>query len=197
MLSLFIGLFTILLVIILLSKLHSLEEQKLGWYGLVFLVIITVSVMSVKSGFVGSCPYMKEGFVGAPIDYTLGKCGGLKYGNVADIATVTGNYDGLKLKGGVKPDYNILAADKVAYHSPVGDAYALNPDPFMTPTYAPIDGKAGSPHMMSMFAFNRSSPECCPSTFSSDRGCVCMSQAQRDFINSRGNQKHENGNPDF
>ena len=153
--------------------------------------------MSVKSGFVGSCPYMKEGFVGAPIDYTLGKCGGLKYGNVADIATVTGNYDGLKLKGGVKPDYKILAADKVAYHSPVGDAYALNPDPYMTPTYAPIDGKSGSPRMMSMFAFNRSSPECCPSTFSSDRGCVCMSQAQRDFINSRGNQKHENGNPDF
>jgi len=195
MLSLFIGLFTILLVIILLSKLHSLDKYNIGWFGLVFLVIITVSVMSVKSGFVGT--YTRDGFVGAPIDYTLGKCGGLKYGNVADIATVTGNYDGLKLKGGVKPDYKILAADKVAYHSPVGDAYALNPDPYMTPTYAPIDGKLGSPRMMSMFAFNRSSPECCPSTFSSDRGCVCMSQAQRDFINSRGNQKHENGNPDF
>jgi hypothetical protein len=193
MLPLFIGLFTILLVIILLSKLHSLDKYNIGWFGLVFLVIITVSVISVKSGFVG----MRDGFVGAPVDYTLGKCGGLKYGDVADIATVTGNYDGLKLKGGIKPDYKILAADKVAYHSPVGDAYALNPDLYMTPTYAPIDGKAGSPRMMSMFAFNRSSPECCPSTFSSDRGCVCMSQAQRDFINMRGNQKHENGNPDF
>lgn len=196
MLPLFIGLFIILLVIILLSKLHSLDKYNIGWYGLVFLVIIIVSVISVKSGFVGNCN-MREPFTGAPIDYVLGKCGGLKYGGVPDIATVTGNYDGLKLKNGTKPDYNILSGDKVAYHSPVGDAYALNPDTYMTPTYAPIDGKLGSPQMMSMFAYNRSSPECCPSTFSSDRGCVCMSQAQRDFINSRGNQKHENGNPDF
>lgn len=188
MLPLFIGLFVILLLIILLGKLQTLNNTNIGWHGLVFLAIIVVSVLSVKK---------TESFVGAPVDYALGRCGGFKYEKLDDIATVVGNYDGLVLKGGMKPDYKILSADKVAYHSPVGDAYALNPDPYMTPTYAPIDGKKGSPQMMSMFAYNRSSPECCPSTFSSDRGCVCMSQEQRDFINRRGNQKHENGNPDF
>lgn len=50
----------------------------------------------------------------------------------------------------------------------------------------PIDGQEGSPKKMFMFANNRSSPNCCPSTYSTSTGCVCTTKGQRDFIASRG-----------
>lgn len=142
--------------------------------------------------------FRREGFTGAPVNYALGRCGGFNYGKLSDDAMpLTGSFDGLRLKNGAKPDYSLLSQDKVAYHSPVGDAYALNPDPAASAGYPTVDGTANTPHHMFMFAYNRSSPDCCPSTFSSDRGCVCMSDAQRNFINRRGNQKSYNENPDF
>ena len=52
----------------------------------------------------------------------------------------------------------------------------------------PIDGQDGSAKKMFMFANNRSSPNCCPGTFSTSTGCVCTTENQRDFIASRGNQ---------
>jgi hypothetical protein len=44
----------------------------------------------------------------------------------------------------------------------------------------------------SMFLFARSyaSPACCPSTFSTDRGCVCTTPEQRKYVGvERGNNK--------
>ena len=52
----------------------------------------------------------------------------------------------------------------------------------------PIDGQDGSDKKMFMFANNRTSPNCCPGTFSTSTGCVCTTENQRDFIASRGNQ---------
>ena len=139
-----------------------------------------------------------EGFYGgAPIGHTMGPCAGLAH--LEDIERRDKKYDGLLFKhqGVTKPDYSILPSDKVAYHSPVGDAYSLNPDAAYTQDYPTVDGGSNSPKHLFMFAYNKSSPECCPSTYSSSRGCVCMSQAQRDFINKRGMNKTSNGNPDF
>lgn len=48
-----------------------------------------------------------------------------------------------------------------------------------------IDGTPGSPNSMFMFANNKSSPACCPSTFSTSTGCVCTTQAQRDYVAKR------------
>ena len=53
-------------------------------------------------------------------------------------------------------------------------------------TGTPIDGKKGSPEKMFMFENNRSSLECCPSTFSTSTGCICTTQNQRDYISKRG-----------
>lgn len=133
----------------------------------------------------------------APIDYTMGTCGGITAGDLASIERSDRKYDGLVLGASPKPDYSLLSSDKVGYHSPVGDAYALNPDVALTKTYPPVDGTEDGTKHMFMFAYNKSSPECCPSTFSSSRGCVCMSEAQRNYINSRGVNKTVNGNPDF
>jgi len=51
-----------------------------------------------------------------------------------------------------------------------------------------IDGQEGSPKKLFMFANNRTSPNCCPGTFSTSTGCVCTTENQRNFIASRGNQ---------
>ena len=50
----------------------------------------------------------------------------------------------------------------------------------------PVDGHPDSDKKMFMLANNRTSPNCCPSTFSTSTGCVCTTKNQRDFIASRG-----------
>ena len=40
-----------------------------------------------------------------------------------------------------------------------------------------------------MFKDNQCKPECCPSSFSCDGGCVCTSPEQRDMINGRGGNR--------
>ena len=49
-----------------------------------------------------------------------------------------------------------------------------------------LDGTNNTPHKLFMFANNISSPECCPSTYTTSSGCVCTTDNQRDFIMSRG-----------
>jgi hypothetical protein len=59
----------------------------------------------------------------------------------------------------------------------------------------PIDSTENAQRSMFTFAFNKCSPECCPSTFSCDGGCVCTTEKQRQFINQRGimgDQKYTN-----
>ena len=51
-----------------------------------------------------------------------------------------------------------------------------------------VDGTADAPKSASIFKFNKSSPECCPSTYSTSSGCVCMTKEQKAYIGSaRGN----------
>jgi len=49
-----------------------------------------------------------------------------------------------------------------------------------------ITGVAGDDQNMFMFYRNKSSPDCCPSTYSTSTGCVCTTQDQRDYITRRG-----------
>jgi hypothetical protein len=51
----------------------------------------------------------------------------------------------------------------------------------------------------SMFIFDRaySSPDCCPSTFSTDRGCVCTSSTQRKYIGEERGKNKTYGNYSF
>jgi len=184
-----------LLFIILLSVVYVATQKKTNNRLLTLLIVLTLilgfSFLQIKNEY--------EGFLSknmAPVDYTMGTCGGIHGDNLEKIERSDRKYDGLVI-GRTKPNYAILKPDKVGYHSPVGDAYALNPDPAMSENYPSIDGNEDSAKHMFMFAYNRSSPECCPSTFSSSRGCVCMSKAQRNFINSRGSNKTSNENPDM
>ena len=49
-----------------------------------------------------------------------------------------------------------------------------------------ITGVVGDDQNMFMLYRNKSSPECCPSTFSTSTGCVCTTEDQRNYINRRG-----------
>jgi len=53
-----------------------------------------------------------------------------------------------------------------------------------------IDGTCNTPNDMFMFSRNQCRPECCPSTYSCDKGCICTTKQQRRFIGeTRGNNK--------
>ena len=104
-----------------------------------------------------------------------------------------GPYDGICLKTGNKeywmksPDNTSLVPNDTLYsylgsQGPVkmrlSDQSAL--------IGPPIDGVKGSAEKMFMFANNKTSLACCPSTFSTSTGCVCTTENQRDFVASRG-----------
>ena len=116
----------------------------------------------------------------------------------ASLATksVPGNmsmYDGLCLQTGNQehwmknPDNTALIpnANLFAYLSSQGPL-----KPVFTDNSSlhgpPVDGVKGSEKKMFMLANNRSSPNCCPSTFSTSTGCICTTKNQRDFVASRG-----------
>ena len=49
-----------------------------------------------------------------------------------------------------------------------------------------INGKDDNNISKFLFKYNQCSPHCCPSTYTCDKGCICTTEKQRDFISSRG-----------
>ena len=50
-----------------------------------------------------------------------------------------------------------------------------------------LDGTKNTPGSMFMYSRNRCHLDCCPSTRSCDKGCVCETKAQNHFLSHRGN----------
>ena len=111
---------------------------------------------------------------------------GLLYNNVSA-------YDGLCLKTGNtefwshSPNNVPLVNDNTLFtvqgHGTPQKPVLSDPSSLSGPS---IDGTPDQPNKMFMFANNQSSPNCCPSTFSTSSGCVCTTDKQRDFVASRG-----------
>ena len=59
-------------------------------------------------------------------------------------------------------------------------------DPSHSATLPSVTGNKEDPNRMFMFTHNQCHPDCCPSTYTCDRVCVCTTEAQRDFIAKRG-----------
>tara|TARA_B100000674_G_C37981268_1_gene982512 strand:- start:11219 stop:11935 length:717 start_codon:yes stop_codon:yes gene_type:complete len=103
------------------------------------------------------------------------------------------HYDGVCLKTGNEESWfggpdNVpfVPNDELyTYFSPQAPLKAVKTDNSQTQGN-PIDGVKGSPEKMFILANNRSSLNCCPSTFSTSTGCICTTKKQRDFISSRG-----------
>ena len=114
---------------------------------------------------------------------------------VRSLPASMGPFDGLCLQTGNKeywmksPDNTALIPNDALFsylssQGPLKPVFSDNSALF-GPT---IDGQPGSPKKMFMFANNRTSPNCCPGTYSTSTGCVCTTENQRNFIASRGNQ---------
>lgn len=104
-----------------------------------------------------------------------------------------GPYDGLCLQTGNKqpwmktPDETALVPNDAlfTYLSSQGPTKPVFTD--NSSLHGPsVDGHPDSDKKMFMLANNRTSPNCCPSTFSTSTGCVCTTKNQRDFVASRG-----------
>ena len=59
-------------------------------------------------------------------------------------------------------------------------------DDTYNPEYPTVDGTKDGLKNNFMFAYNQSSPLCCPSPYSTSTGCVCLTENQRAFIGNRG-----------
>jgi hypothetical protein len=81
-----------------------------------------------------------------------------------------GPYDGVSMGGGVSG----WAANESAPILPAGSAPASQSD---------------LSNQLMLLADNKVSAECCPSTFSNDAGCVCLTEHDRNTFASRGGNK--------
>ncbi len=109
------------------------------------------------------------------------------------LPDIMGPYDGLCLQTGNKqpwmktPDETALVPNDAlfTYLSSQGPTKPVFTDNSAL-TGPSVDGHPDSDKKMFMLANNRTSPNCCPSTFSTSTGCVCTTKNQRDFVASRG-----------
>jgi len=103
-----------------------------------------------------------------------------------------GPYDGLSLKL-PNPDSeyvvqkNVSLADKEDMCVYQGHDTPLKCDKALYSGMGPsITGVADDDQNLFMLYRNKSSPDCCPSTFSTSTGCVCTTDEQRNYLNRRG-----------
>jgi hypothetical protein len=66
---------------------------------------------------------------------------------------------------------------------PISAVQAFDNDP----SASTIDGDPNSPSQMFMFSNNKASLDCCPSIYSTSKGCVCMTDQQINWLSQRGN----------
>ena len=112
---------------------------------------------------------------------------------IRQLPDIMGPYDGLCLQTGNQqpwmktPDETALVPNDALFtflssQGPTKPVFTDN-SALTGPT---IDGHPDSAKKMFMLANNRTSPNCCPSTFSTSTGCVCTTKNQRDFVAARG-----------
>jgi hypothetical protein len=188
------NIFLILVVLYLIAYVLKDNTQKI-LLGTVALILLYRDVEGLEdgesdSGFVGEKDDSGDAIVGNNKVDGGGAKAGLQ--GKAKILNM-GPYDGICLKTGNQeywmksPDESALVPNDGLYtylssQGPIkmklSDQAALNGPP--------VDGVKGSPEKMFMMANNVTSPQCCPSTFSTSTGCLCTTKNQRDFIAARG-----------
>lgn len=178
----------LLLIVGLLYVCSQPEKNRLMGVLVVVAVVIFLGLIDMKESFLNS--------ESAPLNYSMGSCSNLDLTNNT-ANQYRWNYDNLQLKANDPkepkcpysrtPCYAPLISD-VTIFSPVGDGIKLTED-LASKTFPHVDGTPNSPQSLFMLSHNITSPACCPSTFSTDRGCVCLTKAQRNMLNGRGGNR--------
>ena len=98
------------------------------------------------------------------------------------------NYEKYPLLGGVyhsdlqsNGNVNGNQYNKSTYND---DLINLNLDP--AGNYPAVDYGSNAPKSMFLLAHNQSSFDCCPSTYSDSRGCVCQTDSQAKYVRNSG-----------
>jgi hypothetical protein len=183
-------LFTILLVILGIIISANMKNHRMTTLLVVLLFVLIICYVRYmlhkkNEGF-------SSNYYFAPLDYTMsGGCSGMQspssnlvYPSMGPMA-----WDGLVLKSTPKEEKPLLS--DVTIFSPVGDGIRLT-EGLDSQNFPTVDGKPDSPHHLFLLAHNQVSADCCPSTFSDSRGCVCLTKEQRDMINKRlGNRSSD------
>ena len=165
---LILTLFVYVLIMCTNNKFNKTDCMLIGVALVLLLVVYMVYMNKVKH-----LQKVNEGFEAASLDYKMGKFTGL---NVLNDAMPYNNLT----------EQQLVEQNKVMYHSPVGSAHSLHPDPAVSCNHPSVDGTKTGPRAMAMLAYNRSSPDCCPSTYSNSMGCVCMTEDQKDYLGRGG-----------
>jgi hypothetical protein len=183
----------IILFVLMLIILYVINQQKSKT--LTYILGLVSIILIVCANTHDNIEQFTNGLQYAHIDYKMGPMSGLKLKDVNNIHRNESNtFDGRKLQhtesgcGWRHPPCNVPLLKRVDVTTPVGDDIQLTDDP-ASYSFPTVDGDKNSPQKMFMLAHNQISPKCCPSTYSTDRGCVCLTKKQRDYISSRGGNK--------
>lgn len=151
---------------------------------------------------------------GAPINYNMSANANSNYVDYSEPAPMNfkiGKYDKIRLNTdlhqnrriltpGIKGDQvtnnvtncdwrhapcNLPLMGKNEFYTPDGKTEILKDD-ITTPYLPSVNGNPNGPRKMFMLAYNQCRPECCPSTYSCDHGCVCTNKQQREYLAKRG-----------
>lgn len=187
------------LVIISLYAYVLFQIEESEYITMILLTVATcLSICYLKKGTLEG-NVCKETYTNQKINETLEKEGfdnaPTKSGSniIRQLPDVMGAYDGLCLQTGNRenwmktPDETALVPNDAlfTYLGSQGPEKTVFTDNSAL-TGPPVDGDPNSDKKLFMFANNRSSPNCCPSTYSTSTGCICTTKNQRDFIASRG-----------
>ena len=176
-----------LVLILVAVYLESNRKMDQLFYALALLAILLV----------GSAISTNEGFMGfAPTEYSMGSCGGkMLRPEDSIVRNPSVSWEGVTYKTSQeepnrqhqwrRPPTNLPLVRDTYITSPVGEDILLGND-LVSAFYPSVDGSPESERRMFMFAQNQCRPECCPSTYSCDRGCVCTTEKQRNLIAGRG-----------
>ena len=134
----------------------------------------------------------------APMNHTMGPYSGLKLDPstlnarrklIPSDPSIYKNHKNMKSNcGWMKQPCDAPLYKNVNIHNPIGEPVQLKDD-INSQKLPTLDGTKNTKNKMFMFAYNQCRPECCPSTYSCDKGCVCTTKQQRQFINSRGSNR--------
>lgn len=110
----------------------------------------------------------------APIDFNVGE-------------GIIGSYDNIKFEKDSKKKIDYNMKNNTKFFVPQGTPLPLKNEVIYSEL--PKDS-------MFIFANSYASPDCCPSTYSTDRGCVCVTDFQKKYIGEqRGlNKSYSNYN---
>lgn len=129
----------------------------------------------------------------APLEYSMGPYNNIDLNKNNNWVDYTWDKEAKKTKmdrtkcGGWRmPPCNVPLHSQVGFVTPTGLEKKFIEDPSHSATLPSVTGNKEDPNRMFMFTHNQCHPDCCPSTYTCDRGCVCTTEAQRDFIAKRG-----------